>query len=383
MKNILILFIAFLSIISCKKEEKKEIVKFVFTPKIHNGIFVKGNINTPENSIVLLQTKLPNKKYKTIKTTETKGGKFSFTDNITEEKLYFIGFNNTENKIPFIANKYDTFIHIDVNNIKDAKVEGATIVTEYTNYLTELSKAKNKFVFRTNYIKKNTNSILSAIILQQMLGKTKWRIGQNKKAYNFLTAPIKNSKVGKDINMYITKNEPLVAKTKEIAEVSLDPEISNETPIKIIEKKAAAVITPRRKKAPNFYAESINGNDISLKSITSRNKVVLVDFWASWCGPCRAQSPHLKRLYNKYHAKGFDVIGVSEDKYSDTDKWKNAISLDGLPWHQVIDDNRRVAKMFGVKNIPHTVLLDKNGGIILNKKTPYTIEQKLKEIFGF
>ena len=77
------------------------------------------------------------------------------------------------------------------------------------------------------------------------------------------------------------------------------------------------------------------------------------------------------------------MIGVSEDKYGDIDKWKNAVTTDGLPWHQVIDDNKRVAKMFGVKAIPHTVLLDQDGGVILNKKSSYTIERKLKEIFGF
>jgi len=382
MKKSALLFTIILMIVSCKNE-KKDVKKNITIPKIHNGLFIKGHINLPDNSVILLQEQSINKKFNTIQTTETKTNSFSFEEIINEEKLYFIGFNNHDKKIPFIANNHETVINIDINNIESTKVQGATIQQEYTRYTNNLDKAKNKFVYKTNYIKSNNNSILSAIILKQMLGKTKWRIEQNNKSYNNLSDKIKQSNIGKEIIAYITKNEPLVAKSKTVPEVSLNPEISNETPIKIIEKKATAVITPYRKKAPNFYAESINGNDISLKSITANNKVVLVDFWASWCAPCRAESPKIIQLYNKYHSKGFDVVGVSEDKYIDLNKWKNAVSLDGLPWHQVIDDNRRVAKMFGVSSIPHTVLLDQNGGIILNKKSSYTIEQKLKELFGF
>jgi len=239
-------------------------------------------------------------------------------------------------------------------------------------------------LFKTKYIKNNPNSILSVIILKKMLGVTKWRTEQNRKAYNVLSPKIQNTKIGKNVLEYITKNEKLTAKAVSIAEVSLDPEVTNETPVvEVIKKTTSPSVVKYRKKAPNFYAESIKGNDISLKSILKNNKVVLIDFWASWCAPCRAESPHIKRLYKKYHAKGFDVIGVSEDKYSDMNKWRNAVTNDGLPWHQVIDDNRRVARMFGVNTIPHTVLVYKNGGIILNKKSSYTIERKLKEIFGY
>jgi len=383
MKKITIILSILLLIISCKKESKKEVEEKVI-PKTHKGLFVKGTFDAPDNSIVLLQTQLIDKTFKTLKTTQIKDKKFSFSETIDEEKLYFIGFNSNGIKIPFIADNHETVITIDINNFDNTKVEGSTIQQEYTSFRKSLEKSKNKFVYKINYIKSNSNSILSAIILKQMLGKTKWRIEQNKKAYNFLTKKIKDSQIGKEINNFIAENEVLVAKAVSVAELSLDPKISNEAPVEVVQKVTTTTTsTSYRKKAPNFYAESINGNDISLKSITSRNKVVLVDFWASWCAPCRAESPHFIKLYKKYHSKGFDVIGVSEDKYADIDKWKNAVTTDGLPWHQVIDDNKRVAKMFGVKAIPHTVLLDQDGGIILNKKSSYTIERKLKEIFGF
>lgn len=382
MKIKILLISIVLIISSCKKEaEKKGVIQEAL--KTHNGLFVKGTVDFPNKTVILLQEQLIDKSFKTLKNTQTKDKKFSFSELINEEKLYFIGFNNTDKKIPFIANNFETFIEVDIDNIDNSTVKGATIQEAYSLYLEDLEKASNKFVFKTNYIKKNFNSILSAIVLKQMLGKTKWRIEQNKKAFELLSTKIKSTIIGKEINQFLVENEKLVEKEVAVAEVSLDPKISNEVEVKVVEKKAVAVITPYRKKAPNFYAESINGNDISLKSVLKNNKVVLVDFWASWCAPCRAESPKIIRLYNKYHAKGFDVIGVSEDKYADIDKWKNAVSIDGLPWNQVIDDNKRLANMFSVTNIPHTVLLDQNGGIIFAKKSSYTIEQKLKEIFGF
>jgi len=379
--NFLLLSI-FLLIVSCKKE-KVTTINTEKIPEIHNGLFVKGTVDLPDHSVILLQEQLTDKSFKTLKTTQTKDENFNFSEIIKEEKLYFIGFNNSDKKIPFIANNFETFIDVDINNIDNSTVKGATIQETYSIYLKGLAKATNKFVFKTNYIKKNSNSILAAIVLKQMLGKTKWRIDQNKKALQFLSPKIQKTNIGKEISQFIKDNEKLVENTVAVAEVSLDPEVSDEVEIKVVEKKTTAVITPYRKKAPNFYAESINGNDISLKSVLKNNKIVLVDFWASWCAPCRAESPKIIRLYNKYHAKGFDVIGVSEDKYADIDKWKNAVSLDGLPWHQVIDDNKRLANMFGVTSIPHTVLLDQNGGIIFAKKSSYTIEQKLKEVFGY
>ncbi len=379
MKKIFLVSALIILLISCNK---KEVIKKT-VPKPYNGYFINGNVSSSDEIEVYLQEQLNDKTYQTIKTTHTVNKQFSFSDKIEHPKLYFIGFNTSTNKIPVIANNFETYITVNEKNIDKSKISGSPLQEDYSKYLTNLDSAKNKFVYKLTFIKENPNSILAAFVLKQMLGKTKWRLEQNRKAYNGLSQEIKNSSIGKEILSYIADNEIVTSKQEAVAEVSLNPEVSNEIPVKIIAKKNTAIILPTRKKAPNFYAESINGNDISLNSVTKNAKVTLIDFWASWCSPCRAENPHLVRLYNKYHSKGFNVIGVSEDKYVDIDKWKNAIATDGLPWKQVIDDNTRLANMFGVSGIPHTVLLDQNGGIIFAKKSSYIIEQKLKEIFGF
>jgi peroxiredoxin len=114
---------------------------------------------------------------------------------------------------------------------------------------------------------------------------------------------------------------------------------------------------------PDFTLTTPEGKPLSISSF--KGKVVLVDFWASWCGPCRKENPNVVAMYKKLHAKGFDVYGVSLD--DNKEKWLNAIKTDGLVWNHASDlkgwDNQ-VAKQFGIDAIPFTILIDKEGKII-------------------
>ncbi|MFQ5445757.1 MAG: TlpA family protein disulfide reductase, partial [Saprospiraceae bacterium] len=111
--------------------------------------------------------------------------------------------------------------------------------------------------------------------------------------------------------------------------------------------------------------------------------VLLIDFWASWCGPCRRENPHVVEAYHKYHDKGFDVLGVSLDKTKA--RWVAAIEKDGLIWHHVSDLKgwqNAAARLYGVRSIPHTVLLDKEGKIIARGLRGTALTAKLEDIFG-
>jgi len=114
--------------------------------------------------------------------------------------------------------------------------------------------------------------------------------------------------------------------------------------------------------AVNLSLPDINGKTVSLSEL--HGKVVLIDFWASWCGPCRRNNPRLVKLYNKYHQKGLEIYGVSLDE--NVNSWKNAVKHDKLEWIQVIDDkglDSAAATLYGVDMIPSSFLLDR-GGII-------------------
>lgn len=132
---------------------------------------------------------------------------------------------------------------------------------------------------------------------------------------------------------------------------------------------------------PEITLKDTEGNDLSLSSL--RGKVVLIDFWASWCGPCRAENPNVVRVFGKYKDKGFTVFGVSLDQ--NKEKWLGAIKSDGLTWSHVSDLkgwSSEGARLYGVKSIPQTYLIDKEGKVIAKNLRGEMLELKLKEIFN-
>jgi len=134
--------------------------------------------------------------------------------------------------------------------------------------------------------------------------------------------------------------------------------------------------------APDFELPNPDGEMMKLSDY--KGKVVLLDFWASWCGPCRKENPHVVHLYEKYNKEGFEVFSVSLDK--DRAKWLAAIAKDNLIWSGHVSDlqfwQSAAAKLYQVSSIPHTVLIDREGNIIGTKLRGFQLEQTLKSIFG-
>jgi peroxiredoxin len=135
--------------------------------------------------------------------------------------------------------------------------------------------------------------------------------------------------------------------------------------------------------APVFTQNDVNDKPVSLTDF--RGKYVLVDFWASWCGPCRGENPNVVKAYNQYKDKNFTVLGVSLDRPGKKDDWLAAIKADGLVWTQVSDlkfwDND-VAKLYGIKSIPQNYLLDPTGKIIAKNLRGDELNKKLAALFN-
>lgn len=136
------------------------------------------------------------------------------------------------------------------------------------------------------------------------------------------------------------------------------------------------------KPAIQFTQEDTLGNPVALASL--KGQFVLVDFWASWCGPCRAENPNVVAAYQKYHDKGFTVLGVSLDRPGQKDKWLKAIHDDKLTWTHVSDlkfwDNE-VAKLYDIKAIPQNLLIDKDGKIVAKNIKGEELQETLAAIF--
>ena len=133
--------------------------------------------------------------------------------------------------------------------------------------------------------------------------------------------------------------------------------------------------------APEIALPNPQGDTLRLSSL--KGKYVLIDFWASWCGPCRRENPNVVRVYNEYKDKGFEILGVSLDRSKAP--WEKAIQQDGLTWLHVSDlnyFNGEAAQTYGVHAIPHTVLVDPDGNIAAKNLRGKALENKLAQIFA-
>lgn len=134
--------------------------------------------------------------------------------------------------------------------------------------------------------------------------------------------------------------------------------------------------------APEFVQNDTLGNPVALSSF--RGKYVLVDFWASWCGPCRRENPMVVKAFQQFQGKGFTIVGVSLDQPGAKEKWMDAIHKDALTWTHVSDLKyweNEVAKQYGIRAIPQNFLLDPSGKIIAKNLNGETLEKKLTEVF--
>ena len=133
--------------------------------------------------------------------------------------------------------------------------------------------------------------------------------------------------------------------------------------------------------APDFTLNTPEGEPITMSEYVKGKKLVLIDFWASWCGPCRKEGENVKAIYADYHDKGFDVLGVSLD--NDLEAWKKAIKDDGIVWEQVSDLKgwkSPMCELYDFKGIPHLVLVDGEGRIVAKNLRGEGLRQKVAEI---
>ena len=133
---------------------------------------------------------------------------------------------------------------------------------------------------------------------------------------------------------------------------------------------------------PDFSAPDLNGKMVSAMDVVKQNKLTIIDFWASWCGPCMQEMPHMVQLYQLYHPHGLGILGVSLD--TEAENWKNAVKQTGAVWTHIseLKKNSEIARMFGINAIPFTLIVDKEGNVLASGLTGTELEDFIHQELG-
>lgn len=213
------------------------------------------------------------------------------------------------------------------------------------------------------YVRKNPSSPISPYFTYALIASGYVTAEMTDTLYRGFPAELKSSKLGLAIATTLANR----------SKAALDAQAKS---------KALDGMTPLGSKAKDFTQNDVNDKPVSLSSF--KGKYVLVDFWASWCAPCRAENPAVVKAFNAYKDKGFTVLGVSLDNKNGKQAWINAIAKDGLIWTQVSDlksFENEAAVLYGVKAIPQNFLIDPNGIIVAKNLRGAALEEKLASIF--
>lgn len=305
-----------------------------------SNVEITGTVKGLNSGKVYLQ-KFDNKMFFTLDSAELKDGTFKFNKTLKLPELYGLTVDKEESPLYVFLEKGKVDVSLDPEGYyRNSVVTGSASNDLFTSY------KKQKEVKIGAFIKENPSSLVAAYVLYR--------------DFSYRLSPEE-----------IRQNLQL-----------LDPKLSN-TPYVVVLKDLVNVLTSVGigNKAPDFEGLTPEGKSIKLSD--HFGKYLLLDFWASWCGPCRRENPNLVKAYQKYHDKGFEIFAVSLDKNKEA--WLKGIKDDNLSWTHVSDLafwNSAAAKLYGVRAIPANVLIDPNGVIVGRNLRGEDLDKKLEELLS-
>jgi peroxiredoxin len=352
---------------------------YVFACNSGPRYVIKGKIGDSDSITFMLQKREAGK-IVTIDSAVSKKGSFKMAGTVEYPDLVQLVAINTQYRTSFYLENSAITITGKLDSLFNAKITGSKTQDEYTSLIESQKPLSKKYsglvkeyqaarqaddTARISEIEKAADDVAKGMSAMQ-----KQFIKNNPSSYvtpSILRSLSYEMEPG-EIEAAINAMDTSVAKLPVVKELK----------VRVDAMKKVAV----GQKAPDFAMTDVDGNPVSLSSKIGA-KLLLVDFWAAWCGPCRKENPNVVEVYNEFKTKGFDVFGVSLDQSKD--EWLKAIADDKLAWTHVSDLkywNNEAARMYAVNSIPANFLLDETGMIIGRNLRGIDLKNKVKEVLG-
>jgi peroxiredoxin len=345
-----------------------------------NAYKVSGTIEGVDEGEVVLQ-KYDASGTEAIDSAKIVDGSFSFSGSIDYPQLHFISVNDNQGSIAFFLESGDIRIDADSENLQDADIKGSELTTLFEKFNNEMPYKDRNMEIRDEY-----NAAREAgeeDKMQQLSKEFQDNMAEQQQYFHDFAFSNTDNVVGAFMAMNLAGSLEFPELEKLVAEY--EENISGGHPYVTRIKE---MMEPMRKQmearentrdgnvAPDFTLTDKDGNEKSLSDF--QGKYVFLDFWASWCRPCRNENPNLIKAYEQYGGEDFEIVGVSLDKTKDP--WIKAIEDDNITWMQLHDPNGEVATEYGVESIPFTILLDKEGVVIAKNLRGEALQNKLDEL---
>lgn len=338
-----------------------------------DGYKISGEIMGKTPALAYLKTADEGKEV-IIDSSDFKNGKFTFEGVVELPEMYYITIGNNKTNRFFVENA-EIFVKANIDSLSKAEIKGSKTHDQYLAYLDAANVFDIEMMKIYNQMKSIEDEVLGKTLATKLDSLYDAKIA-------FTQTYVKANTSSVVAPFLISRSLIYYLELKELEEYVnlLDTEISNSIYTKTLVKRIDLLrnLQPGML-APEFTQNNTKGEPVSLSDF--KGKYLLIDFWASWCGPCRRANPEVVKVYNKYKNKNFTILGISMD--DNKDAWLKAIDDDKLTWEQVSTLEgwkNPVGKLYAVNSIPHAVLIDAEGKIVKRGVHAEELEELLKDL---